>query len=91
MTKKKYYYYHFLELKFVYCKKQFYMTTLIINQDIKLNKSNFKDIDELLEYFILERGASILFPLDKLEMTEKRISDWDKVESMKKSQFINIK
>ena len=67
------------------------MTTLIINQDIKLNKSNFKDIDELLEYFILERGASILFPLDKLEMTEKRMLDWDKVESMKKSQFINIK
>ena len=67
------------------------MTTLIINQDIKLNKSNFKDIDELLEYFILERGASILFTLDKLEMTEKRMLDWDKVESMKKSQFINIK
>jgi hypothetical protein len=70
------------------------MTTLTLNKNITLRKTNFKDLQELHDFIDLEFGHDCkqidLKPLAKKEVTAALKKKLAEVKKLSKSRFVNL-
>jgi len=66
------------------------MTTLTIDKNIKLDKTNFSDLGELYTFLIEENIVPTLKELDDKSYSQDLINGANECLNMKEDDFINI-
>jgi hypothetical protein len=66
------------------------MTTITIENEENLKKTNFLNLDELISYLLAKEGYGILHPVDKNELTSTQKKRIDTALKTEKSKMLNI-
>jgi hypothetical protein len=66
------------------------MTTVTIKNGKNISRTHFENEEELLAYFMDKVGFGTLIPLDKDDLTAKRIERNKKALNTPKSKMLNI-
>lgn len=66
------------------------MTIIKVNEKTKLDKNEFKNLDELLFYLIEKKEIGSLIPLKKEEITAERLEKFKIALQTPKSNMLNI-
>ena len=66
------------------------MTIITIENEENLKKTNFLNLDELINYLLTKEGYGILHPVDKNELTSLQKKRIDTALKTEKSKMLNI-
>jgi hypothetical protein len=66
------------------------MTTITINDNLNLDKSEFNNLQELIDYLLSNEQLGVLLPLDKNDITPRMEKRFEKALKTPKSEMLNI-
>jgi len=66
------------------------MTTIIIKENIHLDKTEFSSLQEFVNYILNKEPLGLLLPFDKKEITQQREKRFKKALNTPKSEMLNI-
>jgi myosin heavy subunit len=66
------------------------MTTITINENINWDKTEFKNLQEFINYLLKKEPIGVLLPLNEDEITPQREERFKKALNTPKSEMLNI-
>ena len=66
------------------------MTTITINENIHWDKTEFRNLQELINYLLKTEPVGVLLPLNENEITPRREERFKKALITPKSEMLNI-
>jgi len=66
------------------------MTTLILENNIELNKTNFVDILDLYDYIVENQIVTECWELSKDQVSSDMLDELNKAKNISRSDFVNI-
>lgn len=66
------------------------MTTITINENINWDKTEFNDLQELINYLLEKEPVGVLLPLNENEITPQREARFKKALNTPKPEMLNI-